>query len=63
KILGPARADGEMVYYSVPADPVDSTMNIVYHTNIVNGLLERLGYRGTPFNEGQAVIFSELGDD
>ncbi|MCA8910493.1 MAG: hypothetical protein KDB82_02220 [Planctomycetes bacterium] len=63
KILGPARSDGEMVYYSVPADPVDSTMNIVYHTNIVNGLLERLGYRGTPFNEGQAVIFSELGDD
>jgi hypothetical protein len=63
KILGPARADGEMVYYSVPADPIDSTMNIVYHTNIVNGLLERLGYRGTPFNEGQAVIFSELGDD
>lgn len=63
KILGPARTDGEMVYYSVPADPVDSTMNIVYHTNIVNGLLERLGYRGTPFNEGQAVIFSELGDD
>lgn len=63
KILGPPRTDGEMVYYSVPADPVDSTMNIVYHTNIVNGLLDRLGYRGTPFNEGQAVVFSELGDD
>jgi hypothetical protein len=63
KILGPPRSEGEMVYYSVPADPVDSTMNIVYHTNIVNGLLERLGYRGTPFNEGQAIVFSELGDD
>ena len=63
KILGPPRSDGEMVYYSVPADPVDSTMNIVYHTNIVNGLLDRLGYRGTPFNEGQAIVFSELGDD
>lgn len=63
KILGPPRADGEVVYYSVPADPVDSTMNIVYHTNIVNGLLERLGYRGHPFNEGQAIVFSELSDD
>jgi hypothetical protein len=63
KILGPPRADGEMVYYSVPADPIDSTMNIVYHTNIVNGLLERLGYRGQPFNEGQAVVFAELADD
>lgn len=63
KILGPPRSEGEMVYYSVPADPVDSTMNIVYHTNIVNGLLDRLGYRGTPFNEGQAIVFSELGDD
>ncbi|MBE7492433.1 MAG: hypothetical protein HS108_11830 [Planctomycetes bacterium] len=63
KILGPPRAEGEMVYYSIPADPVDSTLNIVYHTNIANGLLERLGYRGTPFNEGQAIVFSELGDD
>ncbi len=63
KILGPPRAEGEMVYYSIPADPVDSTMNIVYHTNIANGLLERLGYRGHPFNEGQAIVFSELGDD
>jgi hypothetical protein len=63
KILGPPRADGEVVYYSIPADPVDSTMNIVYHTNIANGLLERLGYRGHPFNEGQAIVFSELGDD
>lgn len=63
KILGPPRAEGEMVYYSIPADPVDSTLNIVYHTNIANGLLERLGYRGTPFNEGQAIVFSELGED
>lgn len=63
KILGPPRAEGEMVYYSIPADPVDSTLNIVYHTNIANGLLERLGYRGTPFNEGQAIVFSELGDE
>jgi hypothetical protein len=63
KILGPPRAEGEVVYYSVPADPIDSTMNIVYHTNIVNGLLERLGYRGNPFNEGKAIVFSELGDD
>lgn len=63
KILGPPAADGEMVYYSVPADPIDSTMNIVYHTNIVNGLLDRLGYRGQPFNEGLAVIFSELAED
>ncbi|MEE9311570.1 MAG: hypothetical protein V3V10_04080, partial [Planctomycetota bacterium] len=63
KILGPPAVEKEMVYYSVPADPVDSTMNIVYHTNIVNGLLDRLGYRGQPFNEGLAVIFSELAED
>lgn len=63
KILGPPRVDGEACYYSIPADPVDSTMNIVYHTNIANGLLQRLGYKGTPFNEGLAIVFSELGDD
>ncbi len=63
KILGPPRVDMENCYYSIPADPVDSTMNIVYHTNIANGLLQRLGYKGTPFNEGLAIVFSELGDD
>ncbi len=63
KILGPPRVENEVCYYSIPADPVDSTLNIVYHTNIVNGLLSRLGYKGTPFNEGQAIIFSELGED
>ncbi len=63
QVLGEPRVPGEAVYYSVPADPVDSTMNIVYHQNIFSGLLERLGFRGNPLNEGHAVVFSELGEE
>lgn len=38
-------------------------MNIVYHKNVMTGLLERLGFAAKPLNEGHAVVFSELGDD
>jgi hypothetical protein len=62
-ILGAPRAKDEVCYYSVPADPVDSQMNIVYHKSVMASLLERLGYRAKPLNEGHAVVFSELGDE
>lgn len=63
QVLGEPRAQGELCYFSVPADPVDSTMNIVYHKNVMTGLLERLGYTAKSLNEGHAVVFSELGDE
>lgn len=62
-ILGEPNAPKELVYFSVPADPVDSTMNIVYHQNIFSGLLEKLGYRAKSLNEGHAVVFAELGEE
>jgi len=63
QILGEPRGENELVYFSVPADPIDATTNIVYHQNIFTGLLARLGYRGKPFNEGLAVVYSDLGDE
>lgn len=62
-ILGDPIEKGEMVYYSIPADPIDSTMNIVYHENVICGILEKLGYTGKSLNEGHAVSFAELADD
>lgn len=63
QVLGEPRKQGEVVYFSVPADPIDSTMNIVYHKNVVTGLLERLGYSAKSLNEGHAVVFSELSEE
>src|SRR5690606_12570936 len=44
RLLGPPKVANEVVYYSVPADPIDFEMNVVYHKGIFNDLLRKLGY-------------------
>ena len=54
--------DKSLVYYSVPAAPIDSDIDISYHQDILRRILENLGYRPKPLNEGLAVIYSGLKD-
>ncbi|MBF0217828.1 MAG: hypothetical protein HQL30_12650 [Candidatus Omnitrophica bacterium] len=61
-VLGKPREKGEPCYYSIPADPVDATFNVVYHSNVIAGALTNLGYTPKPMNEGHAVVFAELGE-
>ena len=63
KLLGKTRGEGEVCYYSVPADPVDNESNVVYHKEIFDALLKNLGYQPRSMVEGHAVVFSELADD
>ena len=57
----PARPD-ELLFFSVPADPIDSEMSTLYHQKTVESLLGDMGYSPEPINEGMAVIYSELAD-
>ena len=53
-------ATGEgIVYFSVPADPVDGNFNTIFHTSRIEQKLENLGYVPHALNEGLAVIYSE----
>ena len=54
---------GETLIYSVPAKPVDSVFNIVYHTEIMSKYLSEMGYTPQPINEGFAIALSELLDE
>jgi actin-like ATPase involved in cell morphogenesis len=55
---------GEIVYFSVPGNPLDAEFDIIYHTKTIEGFLKTLGYTPKPINEGHAVILSELaGED
>lgn len=63
RLLGSPVCRGEHVYFSVPADPIDFDMNVVYHQNIFKGLLEKLGYIAKPIPEGLCVVLSELAED
>jgi hypothetical protein len=63
QVIGEPSADKERVYYSVPAQPIDTDMNVIYHKDIFDGLLRRLNYNPKPIEEGHTVIFSDLADE
>jgi len=53
-------ATGEgVVFFSVPADPVDGDYNTIFHSSRIEQKLEALGYEPHSLNEGLAVIYSE----
>jgi len=61
--LGEPARENEPCFFSVPGDPIDVQMNVMYHRDIFNGLLTKLGFKPTPIAEGHAVVFAELADD
>jgi hypothetical protein len=63
KVLGAPQQEGEPLCFSLPAAPVDSTLNIEYHRGILIGLLNRFGYQAFAIDEGMAVVYSELAQD
>jgi hypothetical protein len=62
QVLGEPEPAGERVYYSTPADPIDSDLSTLYHQKTLESFLSDMGYDPEPINEGMAVIYSELAD-
>ena len=63
RMIGPARQSGELLYYSIPGEPLDTEVNLGYHKKTLQSVLQKLGYNAKPINEGLAVVFAELGGD
>jgi hypothetical protein len=63
KLIGAPRAPNEPLCFSMPAAPVDSTLNIEYHRGILTAMLNRFGYRAFPIDEGLAVVYSDLAEE
>ena len=57
-VLGPVRNENETCYYSVPAAPVDSEMDVVYHQAMFSKLVGSLGYKPVALNEAAAIVYS-----
>ncbi len=62
QVVGEPHYRDELVFFSVPADPIDADMSTLYHQKTVESLLGDIGYSPEPINEGMAVIYSELAD-
>lgn len=57
-VLGKAKVQDEICFYSVPGNPVGAEMDIIYHQAILSKLLSQLGYKGQHMNEAAAIAFS-----
>lgn len=62
-LVGEPSHDGEIIYFSVPGEPLDAEFNTIYHQNVASQFLKKLGYTPKPINEGYAIILSELAND
>ncbi|MFB6136291.1 MAG: hypothetical protein ABEJ04_05990 [Halobacteriaceae archaeon] len=62
QVVGEPNAPNERLYYSSPADPIDSELSTLYHEKTLESMLGDMGYNPEPINEGMAVIYSELAD-
>jgi len=60
KLLGRAGAEGQRVFFSVPAPTGEADYGIAYHEASMRMILTELGYAPTPIQEGLAVVFGEL---
>jgi actin-like ATPase involved in cell morphogenesis len=63
QVVGEPSTPGERLYYSSPADPIDSDLSTLYHQKTLESMLGDVGYDPEPINEGMAVIYSELADN
>ncbi|TKR27694.1 hypothetical protein [Natronomonas salsuginis] len=62
QVVGEPERPNERVYFSTPADPIDSDLSTLYHQKTLESFLGDIGYDPEPINEGMAVIYSELAD-
>ena len=44
-IAGRSITEDDVLYYCVPAEPIDADYDVEYHKQILNGVFEDLGYK------------------
>lgn len=62
-ILGEPKGEDEVVYYSIPAAPVDSDKDILYHEAMFKKIIESLGFRAVSMNEAAAIVYSNCSSE
>ncbi|MFT4958915.1 MAG: hypothetical protein ACI9EZ_002250, partial [Halobacteriales archaeon] len=63
QVVGEPDRPNEKLYFSTPADPIDSDLSTLYHQKTIESFLTDMGYDAEPINEGMSVIYSELANE
>jgi len=62
-VAGKAQKKNDILYYCVPAQPIDADFDIEYHKQILHGVFSDLGYKNiNVMTEGLAIVYSELAE-
>ena len=62
-VAGPPQTENDILYYCVPAAPIDADFDVEYHKQILGDVFKQLGYKNiNVMTEGLAVVYSELAD-
>ncbi len=56
--IGPCRPN-EIIYVSIPGNPIDSKINNVFHKNMALNYLKSLGFESYSLNEGLAIAWAD----
>lgn len=57
-IMGKAAHENETCFYSVPGNPADRDMDVIYHQAMFSKLIGSLGYKAVALNEAAAISYS-----
>ena len=58
EVVGEPATPGEIVYFSVPAAPIDRDTDVVYHEAMFKKILTGFGYKAEAMNEAAAVGYA-----
>ena len=62
-VAGKPNAKDDVLYYCVPAEPIDADFDVEYHKQILRGVFEEVGYTDVNvMTEALAVVYSELAE-
>ena len=62
-VAGKPTGKDDVLYYCVPAEPIDADFDVEYHKQILHGVFEEVGYKNiNVMTEGLAVVYSELAE-
>jgi hypothetical protein len=59
EILGKAQVQNELCFFSVPAQPLDKSVDVFYHEKMFEKILKSLNYLPQKLNEACAIVFSD----
>lgn len=63
-VAGEAEKEDDILFFCVPANPVDAEYDVEYHRETLIDVFKKLGYKNiNVMNEGLAVVFSELSEN